>query len=93
MKRNPVGHRRRSDQLGSPAPILEWHGASTVKGHEELAMKNFRVGRHEVRVWVLGARWFASVDGHRVPGWYPERVEACAAGVRTVAWLDTSVAP
>ena len=51
-------------------------------------MKNFRVGRHEVRVWVMSGRWFAAVDGVRLPGWHPERSEAWAAGVRTAAGFD-----
>jgi hypothetical protein len=52
-------------------------------------MKNFRFGRHDVRVWVLGDRWFAAVDGHRIPGWYLERVGAFAAGIRAASGLDT----
>jgi hypothetical protein len=51
-------------------------------------MKNFRVGQHEVRVWVMGGRWFAAVDGLRLPSWHPERVGACAAGIRAAAGFD-----
>jgi len=51
-------------------------------------MKNFRFGPHEVRVWVMSGRWFAAVDGVRLPGWHPERSEAWAAGVRTASGLD-----
>jgi hypothetical protein len=51
-------------------------------------MKNFRVGRHEVQVWVLSGRWFAAVDGLQLTGWHPERTGAWAAGVRKAAGLD-----
>ena len=66
-----------------------WHGPSTSCGHEVTAMKNFQVGNHEVRVWEMGDRWFVSVDGLRLPIWHPERVGACAAGIRAAAGFDT----
>jgi hypothetical protein len=53
-------------------------------------MKNFRIGNHEVRVWVLGGRWFAAVDGFRLAGWHPERTGAWAAGVQKASALDSA---
>jgi hypothetical protein len=53
-------------------------------------MKNFRVGHHEVRVWVMGDRWFAAVDGLPVTGWHPDRTGAWAAGVRKATGLEGS---
>jgi hypothetical protein len=51
-------------------------------------MKNFRVGRHEVRVWVMNGRWFVAVDGAQLTAWHLEQPDAWAAGVREAGRLD-----
>ena len=51
-------------------------------------MKNFRVGRHQVRVWVLHDRWLVAVDDVQLPDWHVQQAEAWAAGVREADRLD-----
>jgi len=55
-------------------------------------MKDFRVGRHQVRVWVLNGRWLVAVDDLQLPAWHMQQAEAWAAGVRETDRLDRSAA-
>jgi hypothetical protein len=57
-----------------------------------MAMKNFRVGRHQVRVWVLKDRWRVAVDDAQLPDWHVRQADAWAAGVREADRLDRAAA-
>jgi hypothetical protein len=55
-------------------------------------MKDFRVGGHRVKVWVLNGRWMVAVDDNQLPAWHVEQAEAWAAGVREVDRLERAAA-
>jgi hypothetical protein len=55
-------------------------------------MKDFRVGRHQVRVWVLNDRWHVAVDDVQLPAWHERQADAWAAGVLEADRLDRAAA-
>jgi hypothetical protein len=55
-------------------------------------MKDFRVGRHQVRVWVLNDRWRVAVDDVLLPDWHARQADAWAAGVLEADRLDRPAA-
>jgi len=48
----------------------------------------FRVGTHEVRVWMKDGRWYVAVDEVELPIWHKVQADAWTAGVTEADRLD-----
>jgi hypothetical protein len=48
----------------------------------------FRVGLHDVQVWMKEGRWYVSVDGTELSIWYKVQADAWTAGVIEADRLD-----
>jgi len=48
----------------------------------------FRVGSHDVVVWMVENRWYVSVDGVQLPIWHKVQADAWTAGVAEADRLD-----
>ncbi len=51
-------------------------------------MITFRVGAHDVGVWMKEGRWYVSVDGTELSIWYKVQADAWTAGVIEADRLD-----
>ncbi len=56
-------------------------------------MTLFVVGRHEVRIWIDGERWTATVDGAPLPRWFQTQADAWTAAVAEADQADHGAAP
>jgi len=54
----------------------------------QLPAATFRVGAHEVRVWMKDGRWYAAVDQVELPIWHKVQADAWTAGVTEADRLD-----
>ncbi len=52
------------------------------------AAATFRVGAHEVQVWMKDDRWYVSVDGVHLPIWHKVQADAWTAGVTEADRID-----
>jgi len=52
----------------------------------------FRVGLHDVQVWMKEGRWYVSVDGTELSIWYKVQADAWTAGVIEADRLDRPAA-
>jgi hypothetical protein len=48
----------------------------------------FRVGTHDVQVWMKDGRWYVSVNGVELPIWHKVQADAWTAGVIEADRLD-----
>ena len=51
-------------------------------------MTTFRVGTHELRIWMQEGRWYVAVDGVQLPIWHKVQADAWTAGVTEADRLD-----